>query len=544
MKNFYNFAVIVMLIVTLAAVGCSKKEANLKKASQKGILYVGNGSEPQDIDPQTVTGVPEQRIISALFEGLLSENPETLEPEPALAESWSVSPDSLTYTFKLRDNLKWSNRDPITANDFVYAYKRILSPALGSQNAYMLYCMKNAEKYNKRIIADFSEVGVKALDDNTLQIKLARPTPYFLSLVTHMAWFPIDKNAIEKFGTMDQRGTKWTLPGNLVCDGPFVLKNWEVNKVITVVKNPLYWDARNVKLNQIEFFPISDNQAEERTFRAGQLHITYTVPSSKIDYYQKNKSDLIHISPYMGTYYMVFNVNKYPFDSALVRKALSLAIDRKSLAEDVVKGGKQPANSFTPPNTGDYTAKTNLPYDVKFARECLANAGYPDGKGFPTIELMYNTSERNRQIAEAIQAMWQSNLNIKVELVNKEWKMYLDSFRTRDFSIAAASWIGDYNDPLTFLGMWTSDSTNNRARWSNSQYDKLIEDASVLSDQATRYDYFNEAEKLLMDQMPVMPLYYYTSMALISPDVKGWHPNILDHHPYKYMSLSDSANIR
>jgi oligopeptide transport system substrate-binding protein len=236
---------------------------------------------------------------------------------------------------------------------------------------------------------------------------------------------------------------------------------------------------------------------------------------------------------------MVFNVSKYPFDSALVRRALSLAIDKKSLAEDVVRGGKKAAESFTPPKTGDYTAETTLPCDVKFARECLAKAGFPEGKGFPVVELMYNTSERNRQIAEAIQAMWQTNLDIKVELVNKEWKMYLDSFRTRDFSVSTASWIGDYNDPLTFLGMWTSDSTNNRALWSSKEYDKLISDASVSTDQATRYDYFREAEKLLMDQSPVIPLYYYTSMALVSPDLKGWYPNILDHHPYKYMSLEE-----
>ncbi len=527
------------MISILVLSGCSRKESNLKNATSKGILYVGNGSEPQDLDPSTVTGVPEQRVIAALFEGLLSENPKTLAPEGAVAESWTVSPDGLVYTFKIRKDAKWSNGDPLTADDFVYAYNRILSPKLGSQNAYMLYCMKNAEKFNKGQLADFSKVGVKAIDKSTLQITLGKPTPYFLPLITHMAWFPANKKNIEKYGAIDQRGTQWTLPGKLVGNGPFVLKDWEVNKVITVVKNPQYWDADKVKLNEIDFFPISDNQAEERTFRAGQLHMTYTVPSSKIGYYQKNKPSYIHISPYLGTYYMVFNVNKEPFISPLVRRALSLAIDRKSLAEDVVKGGKVPAESFTPPDTGGYTAKTNLQYDVKFARECLAKAGFPDGKGFPVVEFMYNTSERNRQIAEALQAMWQTNLNIKVELVNKEWKMYLDTFRTRDFSIATASWIGDYNDPLTFLGMWTSDSTNNRAKWSNNEYDKLMADAAFTSEQPLRFDLFQEAEKLLMEQAPIIPLYYYTSMALISPQLKGWYPNTLDHHPYKYMSLED-----
>lgn len=539
MKKLLSLIVVGFLTSALLLSGCSRKESNLKNATQKGILYSGNGSDPQDLDPSTVTGVPEQRIVAALFEGLLSENPKNLAPEGAVAESWTVSPDALVYTFKIRSNAKWSNGDPVTADDFVYAYNRILSPKLGSQNAYMLYCMKNAEKFNKGQLDDFSKVGVKTIDESTLQITLAKPTPYFLSLITHMAWFPINKKTIEKYGQMDQRGSQWTLPGKLVGNGPFTLKDWKINKVITVVKNPLYWDAEKVKLNEINFFPISDNQAEERTFRSGQLHITYTVPSSKIEYYQKNKPEYIHISPYLGTYYMVFNVDKDPFTLPLVRRALSLAIDRKSLAEDVVKGGKISANSFTPPDTGGYSALTNLQYDPKYARESLAKAGFPDGKNFPVVELMYNTSERNRQIAEAIQSMWQTNLNIKVELINKEWKMYLDTFRTRDFAIATASWIGDYNDPLTFLGMWTSDSTNNRAKWCNPQYDKLMADASKTSEQDLRFDLFQDAEKLLMEQSPIIPLYYYTSMALISPQLKGWYPNTLDHHPYKYMSLED-----
>ncbi len=542
MSKLLRLILMSLFVFLLALSGCSRKESNLKNAADKGILYVGNGSEPQDLDPSTVTGVPEQRIVSALFEGLMSENPKTLAPECAVAQSWASSNDKMIYTFNLRKNAKWSNGDPVTADDFVYAYNRILSPKLGSQNAYMLYCIKNAEKFNKGQLTDFSKVGVKAIDKNTLQITLSKPTPYFLSLITHMAWFPVNKKTIEHYGQMDQRGTKWTLPCNHVGNGPFKLKDWEVNKVISVVKNPYYWDADNVKLNEIDFFPISDNQAEERTFRAGQLHLTYTVPSSKIDYYQKNKPEYIHISPYLGTYYMVFNVNKEPFTSPLVRRALSYAIDKKSLALNVVKGGKIPAVSFTPPDTNGYFAGiSRVQFDVAYAKECLAKAGYPDGKGFPIVELMYNTSERNRMIAEAIQAMWQSNLNIKVELVNREWKMYLDCFRTRDFSIATASWIGDYNDPLTFLDMWTSKSTNNRAKWSDPQYDKLMADASATSDQSLRFDLFQDAEKLLMEQSPIIPLYYYTSMALISPQLKGWYPNILDHHPYKYMSLEDDG---
>ena len=528
------FVTAVLLLGVLIA-GCSQKKSNLDNTISKGILHVGNGVEPQDLDPSVVTGVAEQRIVSALLEGLVSENPQTLQPEPAVAESWDVSKDALTYTFKLRKNANWSDGTPVNAQDFVYAYNRILSSKLGSQNAYMLYCIKNAEGFNKGTTADFKDVGVKAINDHELQITLERPTPYFLSLITHMAWFPLQKKNIEKFGAMDQRGTKWTLPGNFVGNGPFILKKWDVNKVIKVVKNPRYWDAGIVKLNEIDFFPISDSQAEERTFRAGQLHMTYTVPTSKIDSYMKNEPDLIKISPYLGTYYVVFNVQKPPFDNVLVRKAFSLAINRKSLAEDVVKGGKVPADSFTPPNTAGYTSPTKLPYDIQLARKCLADAGYPDGKGFPRIEMMCTKLE----VVEAIQDMIQKNLNIKINLVNKEWKMYLDSFRTRDFYVAAASWIGDYNDPLTFLDMWTSDSGNNRARWGNKDYDKLMAESSVCLNKDSRFEVFKRAESLLVEQAPIIPLYYCTSMALLAPQLKGWYPNILDHHPYKYMSFEN-----
>ncbi len=524
---------VVVLSLGILIIGCSQKKSNLENASVNGIFYAGNGNEPQDLDPSVVTGVSEQRIVSALFEGLVSENPQTLQPEPATAESWDISKDALTYTFKLRKNAKWSDGIPVTAQDFVYAYNRILSSKLGSQNAYMLYCMKNAEGFNKGTIADFKDVGVKAINDHELQITLERPTPYFLPLIAHMSWFPLQKKNIEKFGAMDQRGTKWTLPGNLVGNGSFILKDWKVNKVIKVVKNPHYWDAGNVKLNEIDFFPISDNQAEERTFRGGQLHMTFTVPTSKIDYYKKNASDVIKISPYLGTYYIAFNVQKPPFDNVLVRKAFSLAIDRKSIAEDVMKGGKIPADSFTPPNTAGYTSLTKLVYDVQLARKCLADAGYPDGKGFPRVEIMCTKLD----IAEALQDMIQKNLNIKISLVNKEWKMYLDSFRTRDFYVATASWIGDYNDPLTFLGMWTSDSGNNRARWLNKDYDKLMAESSICINHNSRFEIFKKAETLLMEQAPIIPLCYCTSMALLAPQLKGWYPNVLDHHPYKYMSL-------
>jgi oligopeptide transport system substrate-binding protein len=536
--NLYIKIIVPILAALLLFCSCAKKETNVEIGNKKGILYLGNGQEPQDLDPHTVTGVSEQRIISALLEGLVVENPKSLKPEPGVAKSWKVGDNGLVYTFDLRKNAEWSNGDPVTAKDFVYSFKRVLTPTLGAQNAYMLYCMKNAEAYNKGKIKDFSKVGVKAINKHTLRITLEKPIPYFLSLLTNMAWFPVNRKIIEKFGRMNQRGSKWTLPANYVGNGPFKLKTWKINSVIKVEKNEKYWDAKNVKLNEVNFFPISDNQAEERAFRGGQLHVTYTVPTSKIEKYQKNKPDIISVAPYLGTYYYVINVRKTPLNDTKVRRALSLAIDRRSLAENVVKGGKLPAYSFTPPNTAGYTADAQIKESIENARKLLADAGFPEGKGLPVFEIMYNTSNRNRKMAEAVQEMWRKNLNVTVELVNKDWKVYLDTFRTKNYTIAGCSWIGDYADPNTFLDMWVSGSGNNRAGWSNKQYDKLIKDASDADNNGERYKLFRKAEDILMEQAPIIPLFYYTSLFLKKPEVKGWYQNILDHHPLKGVHLS------
>ena len=529
--------IVSILTFFLLFLGCSKKQTNVETGNKKGILYLGNGQEPQDLDPHTVTGVSEQRIISALLEGLVTENPKTLKPEPGVAESWKISADKCVYTFNLRKNAQWSNGEPLTAEDFVYSFKRVLSPVLGAQNAYMLYCMKNAEEYNKGKVKDFSKVGVKEINKYTLRITLGKPTPYFLSLLTNMAWFPVNKRVVEKFGKMNQRGSKWTLPANYVGNGPFKLKNWKINNVIIVEKNDKYWDVDNVRLNEVNFYPYSDNQAEERAFRGGLLHVTYTVPTSKIEKYQNNKPEIISVAPYLGTYYYVINVRKAPLNNFKLRRALSLAIDRKSLAEHVVKGGKLPAYSFTPPGTAGYIADAYLKEDIDEARRLLAEAGYPGGKDLPAFEIMYNTSNRNRKIAEAIQEMWRKNLNVNVELINKDWKVYLDTFRTKNYSIAGCSWIGDYADPNTFLDMWVTDAGNNRSGWSNERYDKLIKKASYTDTNKERYRLFREAESILMEQVPIIPLYYYTSLFLKKPEVRGWYPNILDHHPLKGVYL-------
>ena len=509
------------LLMVFALGGCDLGPTNVESGNRDQILHLGNGTEPQDLDPHIVTGVTEHTIISALLEGLTSENPETLEPVPGMAEFWSISADGLTYTFHIRDTANWSNGDPVTAQDFVWSWHRMLSPALAAEYAYQLYPVKNAKAFNQGELADFGEVGIRALDDLTLEVELENPTPYFLSLLSHYSTFPVHPPTILKYGAMDERGTKWTRPGNFVGNGPFNLKTWRLNYIIEVEKSPTYWDASTVKLSVIRFYPIDSVLSEERMFRTGALHATNSVPSSKIKVYKQDQPERISISPYLGTYFYRFNVNRPPLDDARVRRALSMSIDRQAIVDSVTKGGQLPAYSFTPPNTQGYTAPQSIiSDDIPAAQKLLAAAGFPDGKGFPELVLLYNTSDGHRQIAEAIQQMWKTALGIEITLENTDWKVYLSRTNALDYDISRAGWIGDYPDPNTFLDMMLTGGGNNRTGWSNKEYDAFIETAASSYDKATRYQAFADAETILDIEAPLMPIYTYTRIGLRDPSVK------------------------
>ncbi len=536
--SIHKLPVFFILILSLIFASCGgESKNNVTEGIKDQILHMGNGTEPQGLDPHVVTGVQEFNIIVALLEGLVAEDPKTLEPIPGAAESWTVSDDLKTYVFKMRKGAKWSNGDPVTAQDFVYSWKRLISPGLAAEYAYQLFYLKNAEKYYKGEIEDFNEVGVKAVDDSTLEVELNYPVPFFLSLLSHHSLFPVHRATIEKFGDIDSRVSKWTLPGNFVGNGPFVLKTWELNKIITVEKNPLYWNADIVRLNGIHFYPTDNEQTEERMFRSGQLHLTSTVPIDKIEVYNEKSPELIRTYPYLGTYYYMFNTLRKPFDDPKVRRALAMSIDRRQIVERITKGGQMPAYAFTPPNTMGYTPEAAIPFDIEGAKKLLAEAGYPEGKGLPECELLYNTLDAHRKIAVAIQQMWKNSVNVNITLVNQDWKVFLDSQRTQNFLISRASWIGDYPDPNTFLDMWVTDGGNNHTGWSNKEYDSLIAKAAQTIGQKKRYEYFQRAEKILTEEVPILPIYTYTKISLIRPEVKGWYPNVLDHHPYQYVYL-------
>ena len=515
---------------------CSENIKPVDAAVENQILYLGNGTEPQDLDPHIVTGVPESKVLMALLEGLVIRNPSGAEPLPGVAENWDISTDGKSYTFYLRENAKWSNGDAVTAFDFVYAWNRMLLPSLGSKYPDMLYDVVNAEEFNKGIITDFSQVGVKAIDRLTLKVDLKNPAPYFLELLCHYTTRPVHKETIETFGDIDTPGSKWTRPGNFVCNGPFQLKTWELNNKIVVEKNPHYYDASMVRLNEIHYYPVSNVMTEDRMFRAGQLHLTSTLPSQKCPMYIENNPDL-RIDPYMGTYFYRINTENEALKDTRVRKALAYSIDRKLLVDKVTKCGQIPAYSFTPPGTNGYQPKTDIPFDPVLAKSLLAEAGFSEENPFPKLEILFNTNEDHRKIALAVQQMWQLNLGIEVELVNQDWKVYLNREMIGDFQISRAGWIGDYEDPNTFLDLMRPNRGNNKTGWEDMEYDALVEKANTINDQAERYEMLYKAEEILIDNMPIIPLYTYVRAYQLSPDVKGFNPHILDHHHPKFIYL-------
>jgi oligopeptide transport system substrate-binding protein len=537
MHSLARRGILLALLGTLLIfTGCGPVETRVEQGNREQVLHLANGTEPESIDPHIVTGVPEHNIITAVTEGLVSEDPKDLHPVPGMAERWDISEDASVYTFYLRQGAKWTNGDPVTAHDFIRSFKRILTPELAGEYAYMLFLMKGAEAFHNGKL-DFSEVGAKALDDHTLEITLENAVPYFLSLLNHYTWFPVHTATIEQHGGLYDRSNPWTKPGKFVGNGPFKLKEWRLNDVLIVEKNADYWDADNVKLQGIHFYPMESAETQDRAFRAGRLHNTYEMIPAKIEQYQKESPELIHVDPYLGSYFYRINTTKKPFDDVRVRRALAMAIDRESIVKNVTRGGQMAANYFTPPQTAGYTTRARIAPGIEAAKQLLAEAGYPDGEGFPKTSIIFNTSENHRAIASAIQEMWRKHLNIEVQLNNQEWKVYLDTQRGLDYFISRAGWIGDYVDPNSFLDMWTSWSQQNQTGWSSKEYDQLIARAGATREVEARLELFQQAEEILMAEAPIIPIYIYTRVYLLDPGVKGWYPTILDHHPYKHLYL-------
>jgi oligopeptide transport system substrate-binding protein len=497
--------------------------------AQAQVFRINNMVEPESLDPGIVTGVPEHRILSSLFEGLTTSDPKDLSPRPGMALKWSVSPDGLVYTFMLRD-ARWTDGMSVTADDFVYAWKRVLNPKTGARYAQQLFYLKNGEAYNKGRIADFGQVGVKAIGPKTLQVTLRCPTAYFLELTSFYTLYPIPRWAVET------HGSDWAKPGKIVSNGPFRLAAWVPLRELVLEKNPVYWDAASVRLSQAVFLPTDDVNTAYKQFLAGETDWVPTVPPAQIDAARTRPE--YYASPYLGTYYFRLNVTRPPVNDVRVRRALALAVDREALTKFVTKAGEIPHGGFVPAGVRGYEGPAGFGFDPAAARKLLAEAGYPEGRGFPKTELLYNTNELHRVIAQAVQQMWKETLGIQVDLVNVEWKVYLARQAALDYQIARAGWIGDYVDPNTFLDLWVSGGGNNQTGWSNRRYDALIDQAACkIVNRRDRIRALKEAEGLLLDEAPVLPLFTYVNKGMLSRRVKGWYPNILDQHPLKFIHL-------
>lgn len=518
MRRF--FAVIFAAFFTLLFCGCSKKpfSSDAEICARQKILLVGNSADPASLDPSIATGLSESKIIAALFEGLVSPDESTLQIKPAQAESWTISPDGKTYVFKIRKTAYWSNGDKVKAGDFVYAWRRILNPKLGAEYAGMLYVIKNARDINKGK-KEPSMLGAKALDDSTLLVELERPRNDFLNFLYHTSYMPLNQKNLEAFNAYASRRSKWTRPENMVVNGAFKLARYEINSQVQVEKNPTYWDAKNININGIRFLPITNMNTEDRAFFAGQLHLTDSVSAIRLEKENKKASGYMQKGDWYATYYYVFNTKRPPFDNPLVRRAFSLAVNRTPIIDSCMKGGQSPAYSLVPDlNVNDKARAEN----IELAKELLAKAGYPNGKGFPKIRLVYNTSQQHKPIAESLQECLRKNLGVFVELYNLSWPAYLDARSKGDFDMTRASWTADYLSPESFLSNFLSDSPLNNSGWKNSEFDRAVFEQR-----------YKDAQKIMDDNAVVLPLFYYKRIFLKSPLLKGWSTNKLDYHNYK-----------
>ena len=530
----------------LSTSACSRRQTAADSARADQTLLLGNGAEPGDLDPHLATAFTEFNIILALGEGLTAIDETSGLPVPATAASWDVSADGLRYTFHLRPDAKWSDGTAVTAADFVFSYERILRPALASEYAYMLFPIRGAESFNAGTSTDFATVGVTAPDARTLVVELASPTPYLLGLAAHQAWFPVHPPTILKFGKIDQRGTTWTRPENHIGNGAYRLATWVPNDRIEVVRQPHHYSVSAPgydpasSIQRVLFFPTDNIPADESAYRAGQRHVTYDLLPDRIATYRAQSPSPLHIDPLLETLYLRFNVTRPPLGDVRVRRALSLAVDREAIAASVLQGSRVPAYHFTPPGTGGYTATARQSHDPAAARALLAEAGFPGGKDFPRLEVLMNTDAINSRVLEAIQAMWKRELGIDVALVSQDFRVYLDAMKGLRYDIARARWIGDYNDPNTYLDMFLTGGGNNQTGWSSATYDALIAEAARTRSPAARFDLFQQAESVLLDEAPIAPVVFGARVHLVHPDVQNWHGSLLGVRRYQTLRIASS----
>jgi oligopeptide transport system substrate-binding protein len=562
-----------LLTLLLASAWARSRSASLARAD----FVFNNSAEIATLDPARVTGVPEGRILRAVFEGLCLRDPRTLRPLPGAAESWSIGPKGLKYRFKLRDDARWTNSDPVTAHDFEWSLRRVLTPATGAQYAYQLYCIRGARELHTGLDAQGRSVqpgqaplGILAEDERTLVIELVRPTPSFLGLMSFYPFYPVNRRSLEEARAKwpDTWEVEWVKPEHLVSNGPFRVVERRINDRIRLVKNHDYWDADNVAFESIDALAVQHATCALNMYLTGDIDwIDGGVPTS-LTARLRGREDFVP-RPFLGTYFYRVNTTKPPFDDARVRKALSLTIPRNAICKRILKAGQVPLeglvpavnmNGYVSPQPKDAFPGPDTPLDpedfmdlggpeqgregVVKARALLRQAGYgPRGNKLPPISIHYNTSELHRDIAEVIGHAWEQNLGLKVRYRNQEWKVFLEAQEGLSYDVSRSSWIADCPDALNFLEVFVSGGANNRTGWSNASYDKLIAEAQGERDNQRRNRLLQEAERILIEEAPILPIYGYVTQNLVNPRLGGFFDNQLNEQYPKFWYWRDDAEL-
>ncbi len=534
-------ALLAVVLVVAGLSGCDREEQQVVMRgapSSLTTLHRGNGAEPDSLDPHKGEGTSGASIRRDLFEGLVTTAPDG-SLEPGAAASWIVSDDGLTYTFRLREDGRWSNGDAVTAGHFVYGLRRSVDPETLSSYSQVLAPVVNAEAVIRGELPP-EALGVEAVDDRTLVIRLKGPTPYFLELLTHSTTFAVYPPNVE------EHGDRFARPGRLVSNGAYILDEWVVQSHIRLVKNPHYHDADNVRIETVYFYPIENPSVELKRYRAGELDWTESLSHQQLDWIRENLPAELRIAPYFGSYYFGFNVTRPPFeDQPGLRRALTMVVDRDILTGKITGAGELPAYTYVPP-IPNYSPPTpdwaDWPMDRRLeeARRLYREAGYgPDNP--LEMEVRYNTNDNHRRISLALAAMWKQSLGIRSRLLNEEFKVFLETRKSKAVTeVFRAAWIGDYQDPFTFLEIMHSTHGQNDVGYSSPEYDALVDGSMVELDPQARMQQLQDAESVLLRDQPVIPLFFYVSRRLVKPWVRGWDDSLLDYHPTRHMYIDPS----
>lgn len=509
--------------------------ASGRELAAEQVLHAANGAEPETLDPHRAEGVTSSNVLRDLYEGLITEAADGALI-PGAAESWAISADGRVYTFRLRASSRWSNGDPVVAEDFVFGLQRSADPATLSEYSAILYPLENAEAVIEgRLPPD--QLGATALDAHTLELRLHSPTPYLLGLLTHSSTYPVHRPSLEKFGGLFARA------GNLVSNGAYRLDDWVVQSHIRMVRNAYYWDNANTTLDTVWYYPVENADSELKRYRANEFDLTYTLPNRQIPWLRKNLPAELRIAPYLGSYVYGFNTSQPPFkDNIALRKALAMALDRDVIVEKINAAGEIAAYSWVPPVTGyqsrqpEWATWTQEQRNTE-ARRLYAQAGYSADQPL-RVQLMHNTEINHRRLAVAMAAMWRDVLGVNTEILSQEWRVFLQTRRTRiDTQVFRYGWIGDYDDPYTFLEILESKHGLNDMDYKNPRYDELLALAAREANPAARMALLEEAERIMLDDMPILPIYFYVTKRVVKPWVEGYVDNIMDHHLSRHIRI-------